>query len=144
VSDLDADDRLVASAIRARAARQGLAALGAGAAALALSIPPWLLPWLPAVVFGMCTLLPVVLGAVAVAGGLTALRTASGAGQDGGVARVLRARGVGAARVQAVAGLVLGMLGALSGASMLLMMDVEPVQPVISAPLGGPVDVTPR
>ena len=73
MTDLDAGDRLVGGVIRARAARQGRAALGIGGAALVLSVPPWVLPWLPAIGFGLCMLLPMVLGAVAVAAGATML-----------------------------------------------------------------------
>ncbi len=119
---MDEDDRMVARVVVARAKRMAKAALAMGAAAAALSVVPVTGLPLPAAVYGICSIIPFVIGGCAVAGAVTALRAP--AGQAPGVERALRTMGLTGARTVAVVAIVLGVLGGLSGPMSLVFMQL--------------------
>jgi hypothetical protein len=119
---MDEDDRMVASVLMVRARRvSNLALFVGGGAALLSALPHTGLP-LPAKIYGLCTVLPIVGGLAAVPGALLGLRSFQG--QPPGVMEALRARGMVTVGLRAGAGAALGVLAILSGVLALLWMQM--------------------
>ena len=119
---MDADDRMVARVVLNRFKRIAHAAFGMGAVAAALGVLPHLGVPLPVALYGICSVIPLVLGGCAIAGALLALRTPRG--QSPGVAQSLRTMGLGFPRALVVVAIVLGSLGGLSGLLSLAFMEL--------------------
>lgn len=122
---MDADDRMVAGALLVRGKRTASMATLMGGGALLLSFVPHTGVLLPAGVYGVCSFVPLVCGAVAVVGAGASARTF--AGQPAGVAEALRARGVTGILLRAGLGAVLGAVAATSGLIALLSLELVQV-----------------
>jgi hypothetical protein len=123
---MDADDRMVAGALLVRGQRvAGMALIVGGGGLLSSALPHTGLP-LPAAIYGICSVVPVVLGASAMAGALLSARTFRG--HPPGVVEALRSRGVLPVYLRAVIGALLGALAVLSGLLSLWLM--QPVGPI--------------
>ncbi len=119
---MDEDDRMVANVLMARGQRVGGMALAIGAGALVLAVVPHTGVALPARVYGICAVLPIVAGLAAVPGGLLALKTFSG--HPPGVQMALKARGMAAVGVQAFAGMALGTVALVLGILSLMWLEL--------------------
>jgi hypothetical protein len=119
---MDEDDRMVANVLMMRARRISSMALLMGAGAVVISVLPHTGLLLPAKVYGLCTVVPIVFGLAAIPGALLGLSTFNG--QPPGVMMALRARGMAAVGLQALIGAVLGLIGIVSGALALWWMQV--------------------
>jgi len=113
---------MVANVIANRGRRlAGMAIAMAGLAAV-LSVVPHSGALLPVPVYGICSVLPLVLGLAAVAGAVSGLRAFSG--HPPGVSRALASRGTVAPKAMAAVAIVLGVLAALSGLLSLIWMEL--------------------
>lgn len=118
---MDADDRMVAGIVAARARRMAnLALLMGGGGALLSVVPHTGLP-LPVAAYGVCAVIPIVLGLAWPAGAIASLWVP--AGQPPGVRAALRTRGLGSARLVALLAIGLGLVGLLSGVLAGAMME---------------------
>jgi hypothetical protein len=117
------DDRAVANVLMMRAKRTAGMALVVGGGAAVLGVVPHVAPVLPFRIYALCAVLPVVAGLAAVPGGVLSLRTFSG--QEPGVERALKARGIVGVGLQAGIGIALGAVAILLGALALAWMQVD-------------------
>ncbi|MFH1464360.1 MAG: hypothetical protein ABIO70_08225 [Pseudomonadota bacterium] len=123
---MDADDRMVAGIVAARARRMANLALLMGGGGALLSVVPHVVPVLPVQVYGVCTVVPIVLGLAGPAGAIASLRET--AGHPPGVREALCAHGLGSARLVALLAIAIGLVGLLSGVLAGAMM--EPADPL--------------
>lgn len=109
--------------LMARARRVANLALMIGGGAALLSVVPHFGLALPAKLYGICTVIPIVLGLAAIPGAVLALRTF--AGQPPGVQEALRSRGMATVGIMSCVGGALGGVATLLGLLALAFMEMS-------------------